>query len=142
MCLESFWLLHIHFLLYHTIHENYLHVHMVYLPFHHCGYCKNGPNRSVCHHKRKCLLIIYSLFLVETSCHKPCLVLLYVAICCMLYLVDPLGTDDCIFLWCQDHIPEIILYDWLVLFNHGIFPFFLLHGFFITGRLCINDVAQ
>ena len=37
---------------------------------------------------------------------------------------------------------NIILHDQLVLFDHGILPFFLLRCLFIAGRICINDVTQ
>jgi hypothetical protein len=68
---------------------SYLVVHLMYPPTHLCQYGNNTPNLSVSRNWCKCLIIINSLYLRESMCHKPGLVFLYSSISNILGLVKP-----------------------------------------------------
>src|SRR5713101_585305 len=70
----------------------------------------------------KCLFIINSLFLKETSRHKSCFILLDTSVNCMLYFVYPFGGYNTPSFWFGNYIPYIIL----VFFHHNIFHEFVL----------------
>ena len=113
MCLNRQWVLYIHFLLDYTIQECCLNIQLLCLLYHTCTY---GSIGSVPHNWYKCRLIVYSLFLLEASCYKYCLVFLDVSISYILDLVDPYGRHYGLpfkYLYC---ILDIILLE-LVLFS-------------------------
>ena len=60
----------------------------------------------------------------------------------MLDLVDPFGSYNGLPFWSWDKIPNIILHDRLILFDHRILPFFPFFHFFIIGRLFIKRVRN
>jgi hypothetical protein len=64
------------------------------------------------------------------------------SICCMFYLVYPLGRYHIFVLWSGNYFPYIILYNGLVFFCHGVHPFFLLNGFFKASRLVFYEITH
>ena len=100
-----------------------------------------GCDRSVSGYRCKGFFIIYSFFLWEVTGHESCFIFLYTAICSMLDLVDLVGSYNRLPFWSWDNIPNIILHDRLILFDHSILPFFPFCCFFIVGRFFINNVT-
>ena len=87
------------------------------------------------------LFIVYSFFLGETSSNKSCFIFFYAIVFSMLDLVDPSRSYDRLPFWSWDNIPNIVLHDRLIFFDHSILPFFLLCHFFITGRFFVNEIT-
>ena len=94
---------------------------------------------EVCLFNGVCHAIVYSLFLRETM--NLALYPLLLPFCFMLDLVDPLGRHYRLPFRSRKRILDILFHDQLVLFDHSLLPF-LVGYFFITGRICINDVTQ
>ena len=60
----------------------------------------------------------------------------------MLDLVEPFRGDNRFVLGSRDHILDIILHNWFVLFVHSILPYLLLHSFFEWERFKLNNGAH
>ena len=89
MCLEALWLLYVHFLLYHTVQERSLDIHLVNLPSHlHCQR-DDGSDRSVSRYWSKSFFIVNAFLLGIPLGYKSCLEFLYAAICSIFDLLDP-----------------------------------------------------
>ena len=81
-----------------------------------------------------------AFFLWEALCYESFLVSHDGAIYCILGLVDPHRRHYEIPIRSRHCILDTILLE-LVFFYHSLLPFLLVY-FFISGRLCINDVTQ
>jgi hypothetical protein len=99
-------------------------------------------DRIVSSNRNKCLLIIYSLYMRESSRNKSQFLILDAPISYVFDLIDPLGSHYRLPLRSQNNIPHIILHDGIILLHHGISPYWLTICLLITGRLIINDVAH
>jgi hypothetical protein len=89
----------------------------------------------------KCL-IVHPLFLGEPSHHELHFELLNAAICCMLDLVESLGTYYRLPLRPWYYVPNIILHDGDVLLHHGILPYLLVCCCLKDERIEILVVAH
>ena len=142
MHLKALWLLNVHLLLYEAIEKCGLHIHLVDLPTHLCCYRYNGADRSISSHGSEGLLIINSLYLGEPSSHKPRFEFLNAAICSMLYLVKPSGSNHGFALRPRHHLPNIILHDRRILLLHGLSPDLLASCLLIARRLRVKDAGN
>jgi hypothetical protein len=84
---------------------------------------------------KKFLLIIYSLYLRESSSHKYCFVFLDTSISYMFDLIDALGSHYRLPFRSRNNIPHIIFHDGLTIFDHGIFPNLMTCCLSMTRRL-------
>ena len=97
---------------------------------------------SVSIKRRKFLLIIYSLYLRESSSHKYFFVFLDTSINYMFDLIDALGSHYRLTFQPRNNIPHIIFHDGLIIFDHGIFPNLMNSCLSMTRRLNINDISH
>jgi hypothetical protein len=120
---KTIWLLDVYFFLNLSIQKGCLYIHLMYSLTH--GWCRgnNHPDRSVSKNKRKCLLIIYSPHLRESSSKKYFFVPLDAPANCVFDLVDTFGGHYRLPLMSQNNIPHIILHDVSILLHHDISPF-------------------
>jgi hypothetical protein len=139
---ETIWLLDVYFFLNISIEKGCLYIHLMYSLTHGCCKGNNHLDRSVSRNMRKCLLIIYSLHLRESSSNKSCFVSLDSPVNYVFDLVDPFGSHYRLPLRSRNNIPHIILHDVLILLHHDIPPYWMTSCLFITGRLKMNDVAH
>ena len=87
------------------------------------------------------MLIIYSLYMRESSSNKYHFVPLDAPINYVFDLVDPFGSHYRLPFRSQNNIPHIILHDGLILLHHDISPYWMTSCLLIIGRLKMNDVA-
>ena len=87
----TIWLLDVYFFLNLSIEKGCLYIHLMYSLTHGCCRGNNHPDRSVSSKRRRCLLIIYSLHLRESSSNKSCFMPHNAPINCVFDLVDPYG---------------------------------------------------
>jgi hypothetical protein len=139
---ETIWLLDVYFFLNLSIEKCCLYIHLMYSPTHGCYRGNNHPDRSVSSNKNKCILIIYSLHLRESSSNKSRFVPLDAPISYMFDLIDSFGSHYRLPFRSRNNIPHIILHDGLILLHHGISPYWMTSCFLITVRFRINDVAH
>ena len=90
---------------------------------------------------RKCLYIINSSLLRRAMSYKPCFIFLNNSINNMFYIIYPFVAYHILALRSRKYFPYIIFYNGLVLFCHGIEPFFILNGFFKQSRLLIYKIT-
>jgi hypothetical protein len=139
--MKPYWLLDVYFFLNLSIEKGCLYIHLMYSPTDGCCRGNNHLDRSVSSNMRKCLLIIYSLHLRESSSNKYhlCLSMLPSTVCLIFRSIwKSLQTS----LRSQNNIPHIILHDGLILLHHDISPYWMTSCLLITGRLKMNDVAH
>lgn len=85
-------LLYIHLFLNNAIEESSPYIHWVQLLSHRSSKWDDRSNGGVLGNWSKSLIIVFSLFLGESSSHKPCLVFIDTPICSVLNLVYLLGS--------------------------------------------------
>jgi hypothetical protein len=139
---ETIGLLDVYFFLNLSIEKGCLYIHLMYSLTHGCCRGNNHTDRSVLRNMSKCLLIIYSLHLRESSSNKSHFVPLDAPVNYVFDLVDLFGSHCKLPLRSQNNIPHIILHDGLILFHHDISPYWMTSCLLITGRLKMNDVAH
>ena len=107
-------LLNVHLLLYHSIKECDLHIHLVKPATQYWSKRYNGSNRGVPRNRSKRLIIVYSLLLRESLGHESSLIFLDASVSCMLDLVDPFRSHYRLPFRPRDYFLNIILHDGLI----------------------------
>jgi hypothetical protein len=139
---ETVWLLDVYLFLNLSIEKCCLYIHPMYSLTHGCCRGNNHLDRSVSSNKSKCLLIIYSLYLRESSSNKSRFVPLDAPVNCVFDLVDPFGSHYRLPFMSRNNISHIILHDGLILLHHGISSYWMTSCLLKIGRLRIDDVAH
>lgn len=102
----------------------------------------NGSNGSIMGNRGKNVIIVLSLFMGETSSHKPHLVFLDTSIFTMLNLVQLFRSHNKLSFKSQNLFPHIILHNGLILFSHNILPYLLFHCLFKSVWLSLYHVTH